>query len=204
VDARLFKWINRLADHTAWAHPLAKGFAVYGIVLFAALLVIAYLDARHRGDLEDVAATVGAAGAALVALALAQVIGSVVDRARPYTAMPGVHVLIDRTSDFSFPSDHATAVGAVAAGLLLLHRRRWGVVAAVAAVVMGAARVYVGAHYPGDVVAGLALGAVVAVAVHVAVVPLLTRLAARLAHGPARPLVTAGAPAAPVPTAAGH
>ena len=44
---------------------------------------------------------------------------------------------------------------------LLLVSRRLGAVAAVAAVLMAAVRVYVGAHYPLDVVAGLALGAVV-------------------------------------------
>ncbi len=202
MDARLFRWVNRLADHTGWAHPLATGFAKYGIVVFAALLAVAYLDARRRGHVDDVAGVVGATGAVLVALALAQVIGGLVDRARPYAAMPGVHVLVDRTSDFSFPSDHATAVGAVAAGLLLLHRRRWGVVAAVAALVMAGARVYVGAHYPGDVVAGLALGAIVAVAVRVAVVPLLARVAAALANGPARALVRAAGRVEPAATAA--
>lgn len=46
---------------------------------------------------------------------------------------------------------------------LLLVSRRLGAVAAVAAVLMAAVRVYVGAHYPLDVVAGLALGAVVVV-----------------------------------------
>src|SRR4051794_30182256 len=104
-----------------------------GIVLFGALLVVAFLDARHRRDARGVAAAVWAGGAALVALAIGQLIGNVVDRARPYSVLPTAHVLIDRSHDFSFPSDHATAVGAVAAGLLLAGRRRWGIIAVVAA-----------------------------------------------------------------------
>ncbi|MEP7113735.1 MAG: phosphatase PAP2 family protein [Ilumatobacteraceae bacterium] len=107
----------------------------------------------------------------------------------PTKTMCAVHVLVDRTTDFSFPSDHATAVGAVAAGLLLANQR-WGIIAAVLAVAMAFTRVYVGAHYPGDVAAGLILGAAVAGAGGLVVLPLRTRTASRLSHSPLRLLVT--------------
>jgi len=58
-----------------------------------------------------------------VALGLNQLIGGLIDRARPYETLTDVHLLVSRTTDFSFPSDHAVTVGAVAAGLLLAHRR---------------------------------------------------------------------------------
>ncbi len=189
MDGSLFRWINRLADRTGWAHGMFTAYAKYGIVMFAVLLLIAYLDARRHADFPAIAGSVWAAGAALIALGLAQLIGGAVDRARPYEAMTGVHLLIDRTTDFSFPSDHATVVGAVAGGLLLSNRR-WGTLAAVLAVLMAFTRVYVGAHYPGDVVAGLALGAVVAAAGRPLVVPLLSRLAARLGRSRVGPLLT--------------
>src|SRR4051794_9723620 len=118
MDASTFRWINRFADRTGWAHPFLVGFAKYGIAIFAVLLVLAYLDGRRRDDIHAVAATVWAAVAAVVALGIAQLVGGAADRARPYDAMTGVHVLIARSADFSFPSDHATAAGAVAAGLL--------------------------------------------------------------------------------------
>jgi len=181
MDNSLFRWINRLANRTGWAHGFFTSYAKYGIVLFAALLVAAYLDGRQHDDLGAVAGSVWAAGAALVALGIGQLIGGAIDRARPYEAMTGVHLLVDKTTDFSFPSDHATAAGAVAVGLLLTNRR-WGIVAAVLAIVMAFTRVYVGAHYPGDVLAGLALGGVVAAAGAVLVVPLLTRLAEHLSR----------------------
>ena len=103
--------------------------------------------------------------------------------------MPGVHVLVDKSTDFSFPSDHATVVGAVAAGLLFTCRR-WGLTAAVLALLMAFTRVYVGAHYPGDVLAGLALGAAVAAAGRPLLVPILTRIAAALARTPLRVLIS--------------
>lgn len=181
MDNSLFRWINRLANRTGWAHGFFTSYAKYGIVLFAALLVAAYIDGRQHDDLRAVAGSVWAASAALVALGIGQLIGGAIDRARPYEAMIGVHLLVDKTTDFSFPSDHATAAGAVAVGLLLTNRR-WGIVAAALAIVMAFARVYVGAHYLGDVLAGLALGGVVAAAGAVLVVPTLTRIAEHLSR----------------------
>src|SRR3954447_26788653 len=108
MDARAFRWINRFADGTGWAHPFVVAFATYGIVAFAVLLVAAFLDGRRRDDIHAVAATVWADAAAIVALGIAQRVGGASARARPYNAMPGVHVLIARSADFSFPSDHAT------------------------------------------------------------------------------------------------
>jgi len=113
---------------------------------------------------------------------------------RPYETMPRVHVLIDRTSDFSFLSDHALVAGAVAVALLFANRR-WGIVAGVAAGLMALARVYVGAHYPGDVVAGLVFGAVVAIAGGLLLVPVLNRVVDRLVRTPLRPLLSARRPA---------
>jgi undecaprenyl-diphosphatase len=97
----------------------------------------------------------------LLAVAVNQPIGSSIHEARPYTTHPHLLVLATRTSDFSFPSDHAVMAGAAAAGLLIASRRL-GLVAAALAVLMAASRVYIAAHYPWDVVAGLALGATVA------------------------------------------
>ena len=70
-------------------------------------------------------------------------------------------MLVARSADYSFPSDHAVMAGAVTAGILLAHRTL-GLVSAALALLMAATRVYVGAHFPLDVVAGLAVGAAVA------------------------------------------
>ena len=189
MDTNIFRWINRLANRTGWAHGFFTAYANYGIILFAALLVVTYLDARHHGDLRALAGSVWAAAAALIALGIGQLIGGTIDRARPYEAMSGVHLLIARTSDFSFPSDHATAVGAVAVGLLLTDKR-WGTIGAVLAVAMAFTRVFVGAHYPSDVLVGLALGGFVAAGGVYVAVPQLTRAAAWINQTVVRTLVS--------------
>ncbi len=196
MDSSLFRWVNRLANRTGWAHWLFKANAGFGIALFGLLLLVVYLEGRQHADLDVVAGSVWAGGSALIALGLGQVIGGAVDRARPYEAMANVHLLVDKTTDFSFPSDHATVAGAVAVGLALTSRR-WGSAALVLAFMMAFTRVYVGAHYPGDVLGGLVLGGAVAAAGHVLLVPPLIKLAQWLVGTPLRPLLTR----APLPQA---
>jgi len=160
VDARLYRAVNGFAGRTTWAHGPATAFAKGGVIVFVLLLLVAFWQARRLDDPAAVAAVAWAALGTLAALGAAQVIGHAVARARPYDPIPGMHVLVARTQDFSFPSDHATMAGAVAAGVWLVSRRL-GIVAAVLALLMAVTRVYVGAHYPGDVLAGAALGAAV-------------------------------------------
>ncbi|HET9631866.1 MAG TPA: phosphatase PAP2 family protein [Terrabacter sp.] len=160
LSTTLFLRVNDFARATPWLHAPAVAYAKYGLVVFAALLLVGVWQRRSSGD-RELAAAVWAGLGTLLAVAVNQPVASLVAERRPYAAHPGVLVLVDRSTDWSFPSDHSVMAGAAAVGLLLVSRRL-GAVAAVAALLMAAVRVYVGAHYPDDVVAGLALGAFVA------------------------------------------
>lgn len=188
MDGYLFRATNRFAVRTGWLHPPAAAFAKYGIVLFALALLAGWWLGRQRPETITLAAVVCAVVAVFVALGAAQLIGHAVGRARPYQVMTGTQLLVARTTDFSFPSDHATVAGAVAGGLWFVDRRLARVTTGLA-VVMAVARVYVGAHYPGDVLAALLLGAAVAAAVHLLASRLLATLLCHLVRSPLRPLI---------------
>jgi undecaprenyl-diphosphatase len=185
----LFLRINQFARDTPALHGPAAAYATYGIVLFGALLLAGWWLARKRDD-PVMATALIAPVAVLVAFAVQPAVVLLVDEARPYAVHPDILVLIGRTTDPSFPSDHSCLAGATAAALFFVDRRL-GWTASVLAVLMAAARVYSGAHWPLDVVAGLALGAVVAVVVVLLLRRPVSRLVARLRMTRIRPLLVA-------------
>lgn len=183
----LFGQLNDFARHTGWLHAPMQAYAADGLVLFALLLVAGWWLARARSP-RTMAAALWAGGGMLLAVALNQPIVKSVHEARPYTVHPHILVLAHRSADFSFPSDHAVMSGAVAAGLWLVSRRL-GVFAAVAALLMAFARVYIAAHYPHDVIVGLAMGAGVVLVGWLLLATPLTMLVEWLARTPLRPLL---------------
>jgi undecaprenyl-diphosphatase len=113
---------------------------------------------------------------------VATAIKATVGRERPFEVVPEAHPLLHGTIGSSFPSGHAatSAAGAVALAVLVgpaLPR----IVPALAALALavGFSRVYVGVHYPVDVLAGWAIGAAVASALLLAVRSLLRTSAGR-------------------------
>jgi membrane-associated phospholipid phosphatase len=187
-DAGDFLLINRFARRTEWLHGPMTFLAEQGLVLFVVLIAIGWFVSRRRGDMPALAATAWAGFGTLIAVGVNQPIVNAVHERRPYTSLPHVLVLVGRSADFSFPSDHATMAGAVAMGLVFVDKRL-GIIAWIAAALLAFSRVYVGAHYPHDVVVGLALGAAVVLVGRVAAQPVLTAIANRLVHTRVGPLL---------------
>jgi undecaprenyl-diphosphatase len=187
MDDRIFQAVNGFARATPWLHGALRGYANYGVVVFAVLLAAGWWVARQRGS--GMSAAVWAPLGMLLAVAVNQPIVAAVGERRPYAALPHILVLATPSTDPSFPSDHATMAGAVAAALFLVDR--WlGAIATVAAALMGFARVYIAAHYPQDVLAGFAVGALVTVLGYALLRRPLTALVVYCRQTRLRPLLT--------------
>jgi undecaprenyl-diphosphatase len=190
LNTSLFLSVNDFARSTPWLQGPATLVAGYGLVVFAALLLAGWWIARRDGDPIRMAAAVWAPLGTLLAVAVNQPIVALVHEQRPYDALTGILVLATPTTDPGFPSDHATAAGAVMAGLFLVNRTL-GWIAALAAAAMAFSRVYIAAHYPLDVAAGLLLGAAVTLLGWILVRRLLLRLVEGARDTGLRPLLIA-------------
>ncbi len=83
-------------------------------------------------------------------------------RPRPFLSIVNAIVLVPKDFDSSFPSGHALVVAAGATVAFLMLKKRYSIPLLIEAALVIYSRVYVGVHYPTDVVAGLFLGAAIA------------------------------------------
>ncbi|MFI7103676.1 phosphatase PAP2 family protein [Streptomyces sp. NPDC050161] len=192
-DVDVLDGINGLAkDAPHWVNRAMEYLGEYGIIAgLAVLCLVAWWAARRRpGAPAAVAGLVWAPLAAGLALLVNIPIRAFVERPRPFMDHAGMAVLIPGKSDFSFVSDHATLTMAVGVGLFIAHRK-YGLIGIGLALLEGFCRVYMGVHYPTDVIGGFALGTAVALLLAPPAQALLVPLMARLGRSRAGRLVRA-------------
>lgn len=159
IDEAVLLWIQE-AVRQAWLDPVVKAFTTLGnagilwIVLSVAMLF--WRPTRKAGLL---------AGCALIFSLLFTNLGLklIFTRPRPYTVVEGLIPLLTSGDPNSFPSGHTCA--AFSAGLVwarTLPKTWMRRTAVIQAVLMGLSRLYVGVHYPSDVLGGALVGTVCA------------------------------------------
>jgi len=163
MDYRLYHSVNHfMAQHRWLAHGVNDVQSVL-VILIAAAAFALWLVGRPGGSHRWKLASASALASAALALEANQLIAKVWHRPRPYEAHPALYHL-SNSHDPSFPSDHASAAFAIAFAVFLFDRVVGTVFLAVA-VLIGLGRVLTGAHYPGDVLAGGAVGLLAALLV---------------------------------------
>lgn len=100
---------------------------------------------------------------ALAALAIGALITNaalknIIARTRPYELIDGLVLMIEKQKDFSFPSGHTCASFAASMVYLKMMPKKYGVPFVVLAVLIAFSRLYVGVHFPTDVLGGLFVG----------------------------------------------
>lgn len=165
LDAAVTHAINGLAGHSAAIDFLMIWISGIGVPLMVLAVAVQWWRKPDRQSRRHALAAAGLSF--LLGLGLNQLILLGIHRARPYDG--GItHLLIERSADFSFPSDHATATFAIAAAFLLHGSRRAGSIFLAAACLVTFSRVYIGTHYASDVLGGAMTGLVAALIVRAA------------------------------------
>lgn len=168
LDQAIALWVNRFIGRSpsfdAFVTMLAFNGLFKGAVLIAMLWWLWFRDGSR-----DRAAVMTSVTAATFGLILARLVAHVLPfRDRPFhdvTLHLRVAVGMDATAPqlwSSFPSDHATAFFALATGIFLGSRRLGIVAFAWAALVVCGPRLYLGLHYPTDLLTGALLGVLTA------------------------------------------
>lgn len=172
IDGSLFDDVTRFARDTQWLNSAAEAWTTYSIGLFVVLLLVGWWISRGRSDRQMTAALV-APICVVVAFLVTEVIKSQIGEVRPCRSLPHAFIIekCPAPTDYALPSGHTTFAAAVAVALFFVNRRL-GIVAAILAILEGISRVYVGAHYPHDILAAMAVALVVVLIAE----PLLRRL----------------------------
>lgn len=167
LDTLLFRWVNATSANPffdrlmPWA---TRGGVVQTTLILAGLGLLGWAHAGRRpeGIRHAWRTVIVAVVAVLVADFLASsLLKPWLHRPRPPFTLPDVRLLVQVGPSFSFPSSHAVNTAAVATALSRAYGW-WALPALAFAAVVAYSRVYVGVHYPVDVLAGAALGVGVA------------------------------------------
>jgi undecaprenyl-diphosphatase len=163
VDWRVFHAIYSLSLHHRWLGSLFHGIEQASIPFMVVATAALWFLARPGGDRKWKLAAGSGFAAAAVAFAANFVIHSIWDRPRPYETHAISHPWSTST-DASFPSDHASVALGIAFAVIAFDAPA-GALLLVAAVLITVGRVFIGAHYPGDILASLAVAVVAATVV---------------------------------------
>ena len=155
LDVSVFRWINE-----GWSNPVLDKFFpfitnihnFYPVLLLLALFLLIWGKAKGRWMVLALIVTV-----ILTDQISAHLLKQLVGRIRPCNALTGVLTPLGPSGSFSFPSSHAANMGGSML-LLSLAYPVWGWFWGLWALSVGLSRIYLGLHYPSDVLGGYILG----------------------------------------------
>lgn len=161
ANITLFRAVNDIGKEYPDINPLFIFFAEYTVYCLMLVLLFYWLTRKTENKLMVVSAVISF----FIAEVAGKLIGLVYSHHQPFAVWSNVNKLIEKEVGNSFPSDHTIVFFSVCISIALFRRRFWYLWAALA-LLLSISRIYVGVHYPVDILVGAILGFVAAILVH--------------------------------------
>ena len=153
MNAMIFQAINKVANTSKAIDFIGLFFADYLLYIAGVAFIVILFIKKTRLMAISIAVSVF-----LARIIIAEPIKRIFHIARPYISIDNVKKIINENGDYSsFPSGHTTIFFAIAMAIFYFNKK-WGIAAFVVATLVGIARIYVGVHWPIDVVVGALIG----------------------------------------------
>lgn len=149
-----FLHLNATSDSAAWSLMLARIFARDVILIVPALIAILWLWGPRSQVHSQRQLVMKLVIALLISMTISMIFGVLLPHPRPFVVGLGTNFLA-HSPDSSFPSNHGTASFTLALAFLFWHRIWSGVVLFVLACGIAWSRIYLGVHWPLDMVGAL-------------------------------------------------
>jgi len=161
MNSTLFRMINNLGKQYTDLNPFFVFIAEY-MIFFLVLAVLLFLfSRRNKNRIMVICAFI----TLVISDLFAKIAGQFHSNNQPFAELPNVNRLVEKAVNNSFPSDH-TIIFFSFCITFWLFKRGWGILWVILAVLVGISRIWVGVHYPADVLVGAIISIVSATIVY--------------------------------------
>ena len=150
MNMELFRIINNLANKNTILDKIMIFFSEYGPYIFMAAIVIVFILGIKQKNCESRKIAVSSVIITVINLIINLIVRSIFHVDRPFIHNK-VNLLVPHDTASSFPSNHATGTMSIALGLGK-YNRILEIIMTILSIIVGFSRVYVGNHYPVDVI----------------------------------------------------
>lgn len=156
-NVNLFRVINDLGKQYTYLNPVFEFIAEYMVYFLCLSVIMFWFTRANKNRIMIISAGI----AFILAEIIGKLVGEVHSNNQPFAELSNVSKLIEHSIDNSFPSDHTILFFAFSFSFWLFGKR-FGFLWMILAFLVAFSRVWVGVHYPADVIVGGGIGITVA------------------------------------------